>query len=886
VKTLEETAPAEPVDWSDAQIGRYKFRRLVGSGGMGVVVAAHDPELDREVAIKIIAGDEAERPIREAQAMAKLSHPNVVQVYEVIRLGDRTAIVMELVEGEELGAWQQDRPWREIIDAYAQACRGLAAAHREGIVHRDFKPSNALVDRDGVVRVSDFGLAHASADAPLDSAGTPAYMAPEQHRKGTIDARTDQWSVACALYEALYGKRPFEDQDDLAAAVIRGELPPDGDSPVPRRVRAAIRRALSPKPDDRFETIEAFSTAITWKPRTTTFVLAAAALVIAGLVITLALTRRSEAAVCEGLDAPISAVWTSQMRAELRAKLLDTKLGIPPATVDKTLRGLDAYAAAWTTTRTNACLDTQQGVRSTEILDTRMRCLDHRLSELGGLLEGLATGNEATLRRANDAVAQLRSVSACSDATESNRPTDPVLQQQIEVGETAVARAIAMMSLAQYDRALPLASQAVTIGDTTNATSLMARGLVVRGECEDRLGRPIEASATYQRAASVAAKAREHVVLADALSRRFFVEGDHLGHRKEAAQMRPFIELAIESAGSPEWLRAAWLHLIAGVENDDPKTAKAAVALARESLAIRQRTLPPDHADILDSLETLANAESALGNFDEAKRIMQRILETRLASRGRNDYTVSAAYNNLGSLEIRRNDQVAALVYLEPAVEIARTSGQPNWSAVLNLGLVQLDLGRYRAAAKSFEEAVELAKPFGDNSAHFGESLVLQGIAWIEAGEVVRGRPLFLRGIEVARRSGSPIMMLALSNAVLLALRDRDPRQAHALFDEATKSPPNDPGPLALAKAELARAEAGCAKARPLLVTAIELGTSDGGRFVQTHAKLSLAECELELGDHAAARTRLETELASLIKAGADEVILARTRAAIAKLRN
>ena len=233
---LAETMPEAPdAAWADAQIGRYQMRRLLGSGGMGVVIAAHDPDLDREVAIKIVAGDEAARPIREAQAMARLSHPNVVQVYEVVRVGARTAIVMELVEGVELGAWQKDRSWREIASAYAQACRGLAAAHRAEIVHRDFKPSNALVDEDGVVRVTDFGLAHATKDTPPGIAGTPAYMAPEQHRRAAVDARTDQWSLACALYEALHGYRPFaaSDPTELAAKVIRGELAPEpADSPV------------------------------------------------------------------------------------------------------------------------------------------------------------------------------------------------------------------------------------------------------------------------------------------------------------------------------------------------------------------------------------------------------------------------------------------------------------------------------------------------------------------------------------------------------------------------------------------------------------------------------------------------------------------------------
>ncbi|CAN5908521.1 hypothetical protein BH11MYX2_BH11MYX2_11720 [soil metagenome] len=232
---LAETKPeTELPTGTEVQIGRYTIRRLLGSGAMGIVFAAHDPELDRLVAIKLISGVD-DGPVREAQAMARLSHPNVVQVYEVLHLDGRKAIVMELVDGEELSAWQQreQRSWRDVVDVYLQASRGLAAAHRAAILHRDFKPSNVLVDATGKARVSDFGLARnvvtASGSPRLEGtgiAGTPVYMAPEQHLGGAIDARTDQWGFACALYEALYGHRPFSASEgpQLAAVVANGTI--------------------------------------------------------------------------------------------------------------------------------------------------------------------------------------------------------------------------------------------------------------------------------------------------------------------------------------------------------------------------------------------------------------------------------------------------------------------------------------------------------------------------------------------------------------------------------------------------------------------------------------------------------------------------------------
>ncbi len=267
---LDVTAPEEEdapdASAKHAEIGRYVFRRLVGSGGMGVVIAAHDPELDREVAIKLIVADrDAEgAPVREARAMARLSHPNVVSVYEVLRLADRSAIVMELVDGQDLGAWRKSQKpgWRAIVEAYVQASRGLAAAHRAGLVHRDFKPSNALIDRDGLVRVTDFGLARTDEATDATSrtqSGTPAYMAPEQHRGEAVDARADQWALACSLYGALHDQQPFagKDRAELAAAVTRGVVEPEpAGTPVPRHIRSAIRRALSPDPGERFASMD------------------------------------------------------------------------------------------------------------------------------------------------------------------------------------------------------------------------------------------------------------------------------------------------------------------------------------------------------------------------------------------------------------------------------------------------------------------------------------------------------------------------------------------------------------------------------------------------------------------------------------------------------
>ena len=265
-------------------IGRYTVDRRLGAGGMGVVFAAHDPELEREVALKLLhpePGHEqgnATRLLREARAMAKLSHPNVVAVFDVGQHGDRVFVAMELVSGRSLDRWlvERERSWLEVLEVFVQAARGLAAAHRAGLVHRDFKPENVLVGEDRRVRVGDFGLAREH-DAELlvtaentdvrDLAvtrtgavvGTPAYMSPEQFDGGPLDARSDQFSFCVALWEALFQRRPFAGRNvrALQRAVMEGEVQPPPTTDAPPRVVAALRRGLSVDPEARFLDMEA-----------------------------------------------------------------------------------------------------------------------------------------------------------------------------------------------------------------------------------------------------------------------------------------------------------------------------------------------------------------------------------------------------------------------------------------------------------------------------------------------------------------------------------------------------------------------------------------------------------------------------------------------------
>jgi len=246
--STDDSTPRFPT--AGSRLGRYVILEKVGAGGMGEVYAAYDPHLDRKIALKIVHADRFDQKIeevqgrllREAQAMARLSHPNVLTVYDV-QFAEQGAgdvvIAMEFIDGMTLGQWlrKQKRSWREVLEIFCQAGEGLAAAHGAGLVHRDFKPDNVLVRKDGRVFVADFGLVRKMADTQLpsgadvdgaaegesqerylDSAltrtgatlGTPAYMAPEQLLGEGVDARADQYAFCASLYEALYGERPYQ----------------------------------------------------------------------------------------------------------------------------------------------------------------------------------------------------------------------------------------------------------------------------------------------------------------------------------------------------------------------------------------------------------------------------------------------------------------------------------------------------------------------------------------------------------------------------------------------------------------------------------------------------------------------------------------------------
>jgi predicted Ser/Thr protein kinase len=255
----------------EPHFGRYRVDTVIGGGGMGVVYRAHDPRLDRAVAIKVVnrTGDgDAQRDllVREAQSLARLSHPHICHVYDVGRDGDEVWVAMELIDGPDLRRWAVGRPVAAVVAALIDAGRGLAAAHAAGLIHRDVKPENVLVAGDGRAVVTDFGLARVddATQSTLAAAGrvsgTPGYLAPEQLTGAPLDARVDQFAWAVMAWELLAGERPFPVEPAARLAAIRAGVATS--RRVPPALGAALQRALASAPRDRFESMDALLAAL------------------------------------------------------------------------------------------------------------------------------------------------------------------------------------------------------------------------------------------------------------------------------------------------------------------------------------------------------------------------------------------------------------------------------------------------------------------------------------------------------------------------------------------------------------------------------------------------------------------------------------------------
>ncbi len=643
-------------------LGRFIVRRVVGAGGMGIVYAAYDPKLDRDIALKLLRPEHLsvaeERLDREAKLMARLAHPNVITIYDVGAFSGQIYVAMELVVGETLGDTLRRSPdlaWREVLTLFLAAGRGLAAAHRQGVVHRDFKPDNVLVGQDGRVRVTDFGLArlletpdalpktNSPPSTPLDTPtsltrtgallGTPAYMAPEQLRGGEVDALSDQFGFCIALYEGLHRERPFLGATlaELLQAIEGGARRGAREARVPAWLRRVLLRGLRATPGERWPSMDALLAALEGglAGRRWGWLAVGAALTLP--LLALAAPRRQEGErPCQGAAAQLVGVWDDGRRQAVRQAFAATGVSYAEDAWRSVAQALDVYGRAWVEQHNEACAATRvRGEQSSELLDLRMHCLEKQRQALGALVALYAQADASIVSRAVAATPQPASLRLCADARELLQPTrlpsDPGGRARIAMLETRVAGLRAQQLSGQYHAALSGAQQAASESSSLGYAPLQAETQLLLGDVQQTLGEHASAESSYYQALWSAEAGHQDRIAAQAWTRIAYVVGCAQERVAESPRLVQHAEAALRRLGEDPIERAALDSAVGSMAFAQGRYRDAQTRF-ESSLALLQRALGPDAIEVSEVLHRLALVGEPLGEWAEALSFERRAL--------------------------------------------------------------------------------------------------------------------------------------------------------------------------------------------------------------------------------------------------------------------
>ncbi len=709
-------------------VGRFVVLEEAGKGGVGVVYAAYDAELDRRIALKLLRAAPGPRErhqlalLHEARSMAKLGHPNVVAVHDVGLDNGRVWVAMEFVEGQTLRRWVRDTPrsQREIVDVFVAAGRGLAAAHAAGLAHRDFKPENVLVGDDGRARVTDFGLAHASAsdasNEPVDGSspsmimkeigtatiakhvGTPAYMAPEQLAGGRGDAKSDQFSFAVALFEALWGARPFRGVaiPELVANVVGGKVVEPPGVRVPRRLRQAVMQGLAVDPDGRHADMNAFVHALVRANAKPARAVALAGLGVATLVagIGIALARTNASEVCTGAAAELAGVWDDDVRARVDSALVATNTSYAADTSQRAAVLLDDWSARWQAEHEDACAATNlRKDQSEAVMDRRMACLGRQRDQASALVELMLAADATTVEKAIGALQALPSPRRCSDVASllaGPEPPDAAQAEGVARIRSGISRVQAHEDAGAYAQGLELARTLADDADELGYDPARAEAHTRVGVLAMRSGAPDDARASLERAYFLAVEHAHAEVAAEAAAMLAWVLSDGLGQRDAGAEWAKHALAQARHAG-PDGPIEARARTAAGLVALTSSRFVDSLEEYRLALAIRERVLPADHLDIAQSRSGIAGALKGLGRTDEALEQQALVAEIRTRALGEHHPLIAMTYVNLGAILLQAEREEEAERWLRKALAIAEPALGPAHptvaSIVDNLGI-------------------------------------------------------------------------------------------------------------------------------------------------------------------------------------------------------
>ena len=627
-------------------VGRYVVLHEIGAGGGGVVFAAFDPVLERTVALKLVTrADAAKAAVREARALARLSHPNVVAVHDAGLHDDVAYLAMDLVPGGDLGAWlTTPRSWRAIVRAVIAIGHGLVAAHELGIVHGDIKPANVLVDRDRFV-VSDFGIARVLGEVG-SVAGTPAYMAPEQRAGQAADPQSDQYSLCLLAMQALTGDPSAKLSDEASDEVDRADASqthPDSDAAVrprlpgrfrwrgrvPRRVLAVLRRGLSHEPQQRWPSVQALIDALVQASARRRL---PASLAAAGLVAT------AIGAAFVGLeDAPercptvVAPEW-SDARATAKSAVLDS--GAPEARRTwQTVGGaLDTYASALGDARSQACRAEEE--QAPEVAELSRSCLARAGFRLQAVGRKLTEVDEVTVHHTHRLLGVLPELERCLDVRALR--DEPTVPSELTARAAAIRAKLVDVRLALAAGEVPAAAEADrALGfDLPEALpQLMVERNLVHARVLRRQGTYEAAVPALETALEVALEHDLPQLGLEAARDLAVTLGAHLGREPEArAVQRVARSLAIRRGSDPDTLAALehnWASVMLRSGNWTEAAARFESALERFSESSK-----PDELRIAATLEDLGTAWRQLGKMERAREATERALSIRRAALG------------------------------------------------------------------------------------------------------------------------------------------------------------------------------------------------------------------------------------------------------------
>ncbi|HWB74392.1 MAG TPA: serine/threonine-protein kinase, partial [Nannocystaceae bacterium] len=817
-RTIVEGPASEPAarDADDVgpEIGRYLVIDEIGAGGMGRVFRAYDPKLGREVALKRLRlrahGGETDgaRMLREAKALAMLSHPNVVSIYDVDIDHGTVYIAMEYVRGATLKTWvvRSGHGWREVLAMFVQAGRGLAAAHAEGIVHRDFKPSNVVVGEDGRPRVMDFGLARAFGStsesgafesmppalaSPLDGdaadshsgdlgatltalgtvVGTPPYMAPEQHMGEAVDARTDQYAFCVALWEALYRKPAFAGRSasELAARKLAGPPKPSTTSGVPAQLHVLLARGLAPDPSARWPDmptlLAALERAATPRRWRWSLFAGAATLVVAGGAWWI-----GRAPACSTSAEELADTWGPEQRASVEQALRECHAAFAESTVARVTASLDATAEAWIAMHRDACEATKvRHEQSDEALDLRMICLRARAHELAGVVTLLSSGGSEVTEHAVEVAMGLAPIERCADVAALRERVPP--PEQAGVRETVEDIRARLADAKNVARAGKLADGLAMIEATqadaaaTEYVPIQIEVELARADVLVLLDRDAEARPLLEHALDTGlAQHDEHaagvaaVELAGLLMRS--------GQRADELQWLARIGLGLAEGYGQDPQLLADAMIMHGEVLADRELEREAEPYYAAAVALMERERGPNHPSLVSPLLADAEIVRALGRHEESKQIIERALAIVEDAYGPDHPQVGRALIARGWAALGDRRFVDAEADFARAEQIAEASFGPahhaTWSAMAMRAAALAERQRYDESIAMIESALaRMNKP--EERAHPTRASMLHnlGRVYSKKGDHERSAEIYREVVALRREYGHQGMLAA-----------------------------------------------------------------------------------------------------------------------------